>query len=110
MSFEKDQIIDEKSDPTGDEYILSIGKLRLFKNADDGKLTGKLTVNSMQVFGVWNSVLANNVRLFNARALEKSSALIILKSTLDKKWQLLILFSGCFFGKHLPITKILSDK
>ena len=110
MSFEKDQMIYEESEPTGDWYILSIGKLRLFKNADDGKLTGKLTVNSMQVFGVWNSILANKVRLFNARALENSSALIIPKSTLDKKWQLLILFSGCFFGKHLPITKILSDK
>ena len=54
MSFEKDQIIYEESEPTGDWYILSIGKLRLFKNAGDGKLTEKRTVNSMQVFGVRN--------------------------------------------------------
>ena len=85
MSFEKDQIIYEEGEPTGDGYILSIGKVRLFKNAGDGNLTEKLTVNSMQVFGVWNSILGNNVRLFTARALEKSSALIIPKATLDKK-------------------------
>ena len=85
VSFEKDQIIYEEGEPTGDGYILSIGKVRLFKNSGDGKLTEKQTVNSMQVFGVWNSILGNNVRLFTARALEKSSALIIPKATLNKK-------------------------
>ena len=84
MSFEKDQILEE-GEPKGDGYIMSIGKVRLFKNAGDGKLTEKLTVNSMQIFGVWNSILGNNVRLFTARSLEKSSALIIPKATLDKK-------------------------
>ena len=66
-------------------YILSLGKVQLFKNTSDGKLAEKQTVNSMQVFGVWNSILGNNVRLFTAKALEKSSALIIPKATLDKK-------------------------
>ena len=51
MSSEKDQIIYEEGEPTGDGYILSIGK----------------------------------VRLFTAKALEKSSALIIPKATFDKK-------------------------
>tara|TARA_B100001057_G_scaffold486013_1_gene566521 strand:+ start:35 stop:304 length:270 start_codon:yes stop_codon:yes gene_type:complete len=89
---------------------LSIGKVLLFKNAGDGKLKEKLAVNSMQVFGVWNSILGNNARLDTARALEKSSALIIPKSTLDKKWQLLILFTDCFVGKNLLVTKILRHK
>ena len=37
MTFEKDQIIYEEGEPIGDGYILSIGKVRLFKNAGDGK-------------------------------------------------------------------------
>ena len=45
----------------------------------------KETINSMQVFGVWNSILGNNIRLFTAKTLEKSSALIIPKTNLDKK-------------------------
>ena len=101
MSFEKDQIIYEEGEPTGDGYILSIGKVRLFKNAGDGNLTEKLTVNSMQVFGVWNSILGNNVRLFTARALEKSSALIIPKATLDKKLSTLDPFLRLLFRQAL---------
>ena len=101
MSFEKDQTIYEEGEPTGDGYILSIGKVRLFKNAGDGNLTEKLTVNSMQVFGVWNSILGNNVRLFTARALEKSSALIIPKATLDKKLSTLDPFLRLLFRQAL---------
>ena len=101
MTFEKDQIIYEEGEPIGDGYILSIGKVRLFKNAGDGNLTEKLTVNSMQVFGVWNSILGNNVRLFTARALEKSSALIIPKATLDKKLSTLDPFLRLLFRQAL---------
>ena len=101
MSFEKDQIIYKEGEPTGDGYILSIGKVRLFKNAGDGKLTEKQTVNSMQVFGVWNCILGNNVRLFTARALEKSSALIIPKATLDKKLSTLDPFIRLVFRQAL---------
>ena len=101
MTFEKDQIIYEEGEPIGDGYILSIGKVRLFKNVGDGKLTEKLTVNSMQVFGVWNSILGNNVRLFTARALEKSSALIIPKATLDKKLSTLDPFLRLLFRQAL---------
>ena len=85
MSIEKDQIIYEEGEPVGDGYILSIGKVRLLKNSSVGKLTEMQSVNSIQVFGVWNSLLGKNLRLFTAKALEKSSALIILKATLDKK-------------------------
>ncbi len=101
MSFEKDQIIYEEGEPTGDGYILSIGKVRLFKKAGDGKLTEKQTVNSMQVFGVWNSILGNNVRLFTARALEKSSVLIIPKATLNKKLSTLDPFLRLLFRQAL---------
>ena len=85
ITIEKDQIIYEEGEPLGDGYILSLGKVQLFKNTTDGKLAEKQTINSMQVFGVWNSILGNNVRLFTAKALVKSSALIIPKATLDKK-------------------------
>ena len=101
MSFDKDQIIYEEGEPTGDGYILFIVKVRLFKNEGDGNLTEKLTVNSMQVFGVWNSILGNNVRLFTARALEKSSALIIPKATLDKKLSTLDPFLRLLFRQAL---------
>ena len=101
MSFDEDQIIYEEGEPTGDGYILSIGKVRLFKNAGDGNLIEKLTVNSMQVFGVWNSILGNNVRLFTARVLEKSSALIIPKATLDKKLSTLDPFLRLLFRQAL---------
>ena len=84
-TIEKDQIIYEEGEPLGDGYILSLGKVQLFKNTSDGKVAEKQTINSMQVFGVWNSILRNNVRLFTAKALEKSSALIIPKAILDKK-------------------------
>ena len=101
MSIEKDQIIYEEGEPVGDGYILSIGKVRLFRNGSDGKLTEKQTVNSMQVFGVWSSVLGNNVRLFTAKALEKSSALIIPKATLDKKLSTLDPFLRLLFRQAL---------
>ena len=101
MSIVRDQIIYEEGEPVGDGYILSIGKVRLFKNSSDGKLTEKQTVNPMQVFGVWNSILGNNVRLFTAKALEKSSALIIPKATLDKKLSTLDLFLRLLFRQAL---------
>ena len=101
MTIEKDQIIYEEGEPLGDGYILSIGKVKLFKNNRDGKLTEKQTVNSMQVFGVWNSILGNNVRLFTAKALEKSSALIIPKATLDKKLSTLDPFLRLLFRQAL---------
>ena len=85
IPIEKDQIIFEEGEPLDDGYILSLGKVQLFKNTNDGKLAEKQTINSMQVFGVWNSIFGNNVRLFTAKALETSSALIIPKATLDKK-------------------------
>ena len=101
MSIEKDQIIYEEGEPVGDGYILSIGTVRLFKNGSDGKQTEKQTVNSMQVFGVWSSVLGNNVRLFTAKALEKSSALIIPKAILDKKLSTLDPFLRLLFRQAL---------
>ena len=101
MSIEKDQIIYEEGEPVGDGYILTIGKVQLFKNNKDGKLTEKQTVNSMQVFGVWNSILGNNVRLFTAKALEKSSALIIPKATLNKKLSTLDPFLRFLFRQAL---------
>ena len=85
ITIEKDQIIYEEGEPLGDGYILSLGKVQLFKNTSDGTLVEKQTISSMQVFGIWNYILGNNVRLFTAKALEKSSALIIPKATLDKK-------------------------
>ena len=85
ITIEKDQIIYEEGEPLGDGYILSLGKVQLFKNTSDGRLAEKQTISSMQVFGLWNYILGNNVRLFTAKALEKSSALIIPKATLDKK-------------------------
>ena len=101
MSIEKDQIIYEEGEPLGDGYILSLGKVRLFKNGSDGKLKEKQTVNSMEVFGVWNCILGNNARLFTAKALEKSSALIIPKATLDKKLSTLDPFLRLLFRQAL---------
>ena len=83
ISIEKAQIIYEEGEPLGDGYILSLGKAQLFKNTSDGKLAETQTINSVQVFGVWNSILGNNVRPFSPKALEKLSALIIPKATLD---------------------------
>ena len=77
MTIEKDKIIYEEGEPVGDGYILLLGKEQLFKNTSNGKLAEKQTINSIQVFGIWNSILGNNIRLFSAKALEKSSALII---------------------------------
>ena len=105
MSIEKDQIIYEEGEPVGDGYILSIGKVRLFKSSRNGKLTEKQTVNAMQVFGVWNSILGNNVRLFTAKALEKSSALIIPKATLDKKLSTLDPFLRLLFRQALSTSE-----
>ena len=56
ITIEKDQIIYEEGEPLGDGYILSLGKMQIFRNTSDGKLAEKQTINSMQVFGVWNSI------------------------------------------------------
>ena len=101
ITIEKDQIIYEEGEPVGDGYILSLGKVKLFKNTSDGKLAEKQTINSMEVFGVWNSILGNDVRLFTAKALEKSSALIIPKATLDKKLLTLDPFLRLLFRQAL---------
>ena len=101
ITIEKDQIIYEEGEPLGDGYILSLGKVQLFKNTSDGRLAEKQTISSMQVFGVWNSILGNNVRLFTAKALEKSSALIIPKATLDKKLLTLDPFLRLLFRQAL---------
>ena len=101
ITIEKDQIIYEEDEPLGDEYILSLGKVQLFKNTSDGRLAEKQTISSMQVFGVWNYILGNNVRLFTAKALEKSSALIIPKATLDKKLLTLDPFLRLLFRQAL---------
>ena len=105
MSIEKYQIIYKEGEPVGDGYILSIGKIQLFKNNIDGNLTEKQTVNSMQVFGVWNSILGNNVRLFTAKALEKSSVLIIPKATLNKKLATLDPFLKFLFRQAITTNK-----
>ena len=76
ITIEKDHIIYEEGEPIGDGYILSLGKVQLFKSTSDGRLTEKQIISSMQVFGVWNSILGNSVRLFTAKALEKSSCLL----------------------------------
>ena len=101
ITIEKDQIIYEEGEPLGDGYILSLGKVQLFKNTSDGRLEEKQTISSMQVFGVWNYILGNNVRLFTAKALEKSSALIITKATLDKKLLTLDPFLRLLFRQAL---------
>ena len=101
ITIEKDQIIYEEGEPVGDGYILSLGKVKLFKNTSDGKLAEKQTINSMEVFGVWNSILGNNIRLFTAKGLEKSSALITPKTTLDKKLSTLDPFFRLLFRQAL---------
>ena len=101
ITIEKDQIIYEEGEPLGDGYILSLGKVQLFKNTSDGRLAEKQTISSMQVFGVWNYILGNNVRLFTAKVLEKSSALIIPKATLDKKLLILDSFLRPLFRQAL---------
>ena len=57
ITIEKDQIIYEEGEPLGDGYILSLGKVQLFKNTSDGRLAEKQTISSKQVFGVWNYIL-----------------------------------------------------
>ena len=101
MTIEKDKIIYEEGEPVRDGYILLLGKEQLFKNTINGKLAEKQTINSMQVFGVWNSILGNNIRLFTAKALEKSSALITPKATLDKKLSTLDPFLRLLFRQAL---------
>jgi len=101
ITIEKDQIIYEEGEPLGDGYILSLGKVQLFKNTSDGRLAEKQTISSMQVFGVWNSILGNNVTPFTVKALEKSSALIIPKATLDKKLLTLDPFLRLLFRQAL---------
>ena len=101
ITIEKDHIIYEEGEPIGDGYILSLGKVQLFKSTSDGRLTEKQIISSMQVFGVWNSILGNSVRLFTAKALEKSSALIIPKATLDKKLSTLDPFIRLLFRQAL---------
>ena len=100
-TIEKDQIIYEEGEPLGDGYVLFLGKVQLFKNTRNGKLAERQTINSMQDFGVWNSILGNNVRLFTPKALEKSSALIIPKATLDKKLSTLDPFIRLLFRQAL---------
>ena len=101
ITIEKDHIIYEEGEPIGDGYILSLGKVQLFKSTSDGRLTEKQIISSMQVFGVWNSILGNNVRLFTAKALEKSSALIIPKAILDNKLLILDPFLRLLFRQAL---------
>ena len=101
ITIEKDQIIYEEGEPLGDGYILSLGKVQLLKNTSDGRLAEKQTISAMQVSGVWNYILGNNVRLFTAKALEKSSALIIPKATPDKKLLTLDPFLRLLFRQAL---------
>ena len=75
--------------------------MQLLKNTSDERLAEKQTISSMQVFGLWNYILGNNVRLFTAKALEKSSALIIPKATLDKKLSTLDPFLRVLFRQAL---------
>ena len=51
ITIEKDQIIYEEGEPLGDGYILSLGKVQLFKNTSDGKLAEKQTINSSRSLG-----------------------------------------------------------
>ena len=84
-SVDKDEIIFKEGDSGGDGFILSLGGIVLLKNKEGGKLIEKHKINPMQVFGVWNSICGSEIRLFTAKALEKSSLLIIPRRTLDKK-------------------------
>ena len=109
ITIEKDHIIYEEGEPIGDGYILSLGKVQLFKSTSDGRLAEKQTISAMKVFGVWNSILGNNVRLFTAKALEKSSALIIPKATLDKKLSTLDPFLRLLFRQALTKSENFSS-
>ena len=109
ITIEKDQVIYEEGEPIGDGYILSLGKVQLFKSTSDGRLAEKQTISAMQVFGVWNSILGNDVRLFTAKALEKSAALIIPKATLDKKLSTLDPFLRLVFRQALTNSENFSS-
>ena len=52
ITIEKDDIIYEEGEPLVDVYILSLGRVQLFKNTSDGKLAEKQTISSMQVLGL----------------------------------------------------------
>ena len=101
IALEKDQIIYKDVEPIGDGYILSLGKVQLFKNTGNGRLAEKQTISSMQVLGVWKSLIGKNVILVTAKALEKSSILIIPKATLDKKLSTIDLFLRLLFRQVL---------
>jgi CRP-like cAMP-binding protein len=82
---DKDEIIFEEGDKAGDGYILSLGKVQLLQKDSKGVINEKYKISSMQVFGIWNSIFDSEIRLFTAKAIEKSSLLVIPKGTLDKK-------------------------
>ena len=76
-TVEKDEIIYKEGEPAGDGYILSLGEVLLLQKNSSGGEVQKQKINSMQVFGIWNSIFESEFRLFTAKATEKSSLLVI---------------------------------
>ena len=102
-NVEKDEVIFEEGDKAGDGYILSLGEVLLFQKDKSGNAVEKHKINSMQVFGIWNSILDSEFRLFTAKASEKSSLLVIPKATLDKKIKTLDPFLRFCFRQALRL-------
>ncbi len=101
-TVEKDEIIYKEGDPAGDGYILSLGEVLLLQKNSSGEVQ-KQKINSMQVFGIWNSIFESEFRLFTAKATEKSSLLVIPKATLEKKLKTLDPFLRFCFRQAMPI-------
>ena len=102
-TVEKDEIIFKEGDQAGDGYILSLGEVVLLQKGTSGSEVQKQKIKSMQVFGIWNSIFESEVRLFTAKAIEKSSLLVIPKATLEKKLKTLDPFLRFCFRQAIPI-------
>ena len=102
-TVEKDEIIYKEGEPAGDGYILSLGEVLLLQKNSSGGEVQKQKINSMQVFGIWNSIFESEFRLFTAKATEKSSLLVIPKATLEKKLKTLDPFLRFCFRQAMPI-------
>ncbi len=102
-TVEKDEIIFREGEQAGDGYILSLGEVLLLQKDISGSEVQKQKIKSMQVFGIWNSIFDTESRLFTARAMEKSSLLVIPKATLEKKLKTLDPFLRFCFRQAIPI-------
>ena len=103
ITVEKDEIIFKEGDQAGDGYILSLGEVVLLQKGTSGNEVQKQKIKSMQVFGIWNSIFESEFRLFTAKAIEKSSLLVIPKATLEKKLKTLDPFLRFCFRQAIPI-------